>query len=89
MPAKMRDLARTRECILKAALTEFAANGLAGARCGEIAHRAGVNKRMLFRGYSTGAFRSDPVKEDKLLSKAIEKMFEKFPPKQNEEGRMN
>ena len=45
---RTRDLARTRERILKAALTEFAANGLAGARCEDIAHRARVNKRMLF-----------------------------------------
>ena len=40
-----------------------------------------MNKRMLFRAYSTGAFHSDPVKEDKLLSKTIAKMFRKFPPK--------
>jgi len=45
---KVRDLARTRERILSAALAEFAAHGLGGARCGEIARRAGVNKRMLF-----------------------------------------
>jgi TetR/AcrR family transcriptional regulator len=46
--ARTRDLARTRDRILKAALGEFAANGLAGARCEEIARRARVNKRMLF-----------------------------------------
>jgi AcrR family transcriptional regulator len=45
---RTRDLARTRERILKAALCEFAANGLAGARCEDIARRARVNKRMLF-----------------------------------------
>jgi TetR/AcrR family transcriptional regulator len=45
---KSRDLARTRERILKAALAEFAASGFAGARCENIARRAGVNKRMLF-----------------------------------------
>src|SRR5215471_19291099 len=45
---RTRDLARTRERILKAALSEFAANGLAGARCDDIARRARVNKRMLF-----------------------------------------
>lgn len=38
-------------------------------------------KHMLFRGYSSGAFHSDPVKEDKLLGKAIDKMFKNFPPK--------
>jgi AcrR family transcriptional regulator len=45
---RTRDLARTRDRILKAALAEFATNGLAGARCSEIAGRARVNKRMLF-----------------------------------------
>lgn len=45
---KTRDLGRTRERILSAALGEFAAHGLAGARCREIARRAGVNQRMLF-----------------------------------------
>ena len=45
---KTRDLARTRERLLKAAMAEFAAKGLAGARCADIARRARVNKRMLF-----------------------------------------
>ncbi|WP_376099009.1 TetR/AcrR family transcriptional regulator [Roseomonas sp. CCTCC AB2023176] len=38
----------TRQRILDAALVEFAANGLAGARVDEIAARAGANKRMLY-----------------------------------------
>ncbi|MCR0984590.1 TetR/AcrR family transcriptional regulator [Roseomonas populi] len=38
----------TRQRILDAALTEFAAHGLAGARVDEIAARAGANKRMLY-----------------------------------------
>jgi len=38
----------TRQRILDAALLEFAANGLAGARVDEIAHRSGANKRMLY-----------------------------------------
>lgn len=38
----------TRRRILDAALTEFAAHGLAGARVDEIAARAGANKRMLY-----------------------------------------
>jgi AcrR family transcriptional regulator len=45
---KNRNLARTRERILKAALAKFAAHGLAGTRCEDIARRARVNKRMLF-----------------------------------------
>jgi TetR/AcrR family transcriptional regulator len=38
----------TRRRILDAATAEFAAKGLAGARVDEIAHRAGINKRMLY-----------------------------------------
>lgn len=45
---RTRDLARTRERLLSAALTEFAAHGLAGARCDAIARRARVNQRMIF-----------------------------------------
>jgi AcrR family transcriptional regulator len=45
---RIRDLERTRDRILAAALTEFAAHGLAGARCDAIARGARVNPRMLF-----------------------------------------
>jgi AcrR family transcriptional regulator len=38
----------TRQRILDAATTEFAAHGLAGARVDEIAARANANKRMLY-----------------------------------------
>jgi AcrR family transcriptional regulator len=43
-----RHPARTQERILGAALREFAAKGLAGARVDSIARRARVNKRMLY-----------------------------------------
>ncbi|MGD0745505.1 MAG: TetR family transcriptional regulator [Verrucomicrobiota bacterium] len=43
-----RNPERTRERILSAALKEFAANGLAGARVDVIARRAAINKRMLY-----------------------------------------
>ena len=49
----VRDLNRTREKILAAALTEFSARGFAGARVDSIARRARVNKRMLY--YCFGA----------------------------------
>lgn len=49
---RSRDLERTRRRILSAALTEFAAKGLAGARTDAIARRAGINKRMLFHCFS-------------------------------------
>ncbi len=38
----------TRQRLLDAALVEFSAKGLAGARVDEIAARAGANKRMLY-----------------------------------------
>lgn len=48
-PARVtRDPEGTRRRILDAALDEFAAKGLDGARVDAIAARAGVNKRMLY-----------------------------------------
>jgi AcrR family transcriptional regulator len=49
----VRNLSRTREKILAAALAEFSARGFAGARVDAIARRARVNKRMLY--YCFGA----------------------------------
>ncbi|MPZ55846.1 MAG: TetR family transcriptional regulator [Rhizobiales bacterium] len=43
-----RDPERTRGAILAAATAEFSAKGLDGARVDEIAHRSGVNKRMIY-----------------------------------------
>lgn len=39
---------KTRAAILKAALEEFSVEGVAGARTDQIAHRAGVNKALLY-----------------------------------------
>lgn len=44
---RQRDGERTREALLDAALAEFAAKGLAGARVSEIARRAGVNGQLI------------------------------------------
>jgi TetR/AcrR family transcriptional regulator len=44
---RQRDPERTREALLDAALHEFAAKGLAGARVSAIALRAGVNKQLI------------------------------------------
>ena len=44
---RRRDADRTREALLDAALAEFGAKGLAGARVSEIAARAGVNKQLI------------------------------------------
>jgi AcrR family transcriptional regulator len=47
-PKRLRDATATRRRILKAATSEFAKKGLAGARVDEIASRADINKRMLY-----------------------------------------
>ncbi len=47
-PKRLRDATATRLRILKAAKSEFAKKGLAGARVDEIASRADINKRMLY-----------------------------------------
>ena len=43
----------TRQRLLDAALVEFSAKGLAGARVDEIAARAGANKRMLYAHFGS------------------------------------
>ena len=45
--------AATRTRILDAALEEFTAKGLAGARVDEIAERSGVNKRMIYAHFGS------------------------------------
>jgi TetR/AcrR family transcriptional regulator len=47
-PKRIRQPAVTQRNILDAALVEFAAKGLAGARVDEIAERSGANKRMIY-----------------------------------------
>ncbi|MHB8383446.1 MAG: TetR/AcrR family transcriptional regulator [Candidatus Binataceae bacterium] len=66
----VRDLARTRERILKAALAEFSARGLAGARTETIARRARVNKRMLFYCYGSKRGLYAEVLRRKIADKA-------------------
>jgi AcrR family transcriptional regulator len=44
---RQRDPERTKARILEAAMAEFAAKGLAGARVSEIAARAGVNQQLI------------------------------------------
>ena len=45
---RTRDADRTQQAILRAAMAEFADNGLGGARIDAIAERAGVNKRLIY-----------------------------------------
>src|SRR5712675_2964220 len=67
---QQRDLNRTRERIMAAALKEFAAHGFAGARTDAIAHRARVNERMIFYCFDSkeGLYRA--VFTQKLSEKA-------------------
>jgi AcrR family transcriptional regulator len=44
----MRNAEATRERILEAALAEFSAHGIAGARVDRIAHTAGCNKNLIY-----------------------------------------
>jgi AcrR family transcriptional regulator len=66
-----RDPQRTRERILAAALREFSARGLAGARVDRIARRARINKRMLYHyfGNKDGLFRE--IMRRKLAERAV------------------
>src|SRR5688572_28294956 len=50
---KQRMPERTREEILQAAMVEFAAKGLGGARVDVIARRAAANKRMIYHYFSS------------------------------------
>lgn len=51
--ARTRDLARSRERILQAALEEFAARGLHGGRTRSIARRARLSEQMLFHCFGS------------------------------------
>jgi AcrR family transcriptional regulator len=57
---RVRDAGRTKRCLLEAALDEFAAKGYAGARVGDIAERAGVNKQLItyYFGGKEGLYRA-------------------------------
>jgi TetR/AcrR family transcriptional regulator len=57
---KQRDLNRSREKLMAAALKEFATKGFTGARTGVIARRSGVNERMIFYcfGSKEGLYRA-------------------------------
>jgi TetR/AcrR family transcriptional regulator len=67
---QQRDLSRTHERIMAAALKEFAASGFAGARTDAIARRARVNERMIFYCFDSkeGLYRA--VLKQKLCARA-------------------
>ncbi|SDE32173.1 TetR/AcrR family transcriptional regulator [Glycomyces harbinensis] len=57
---RRRDAERTKRKLLEAALTEFADHGYDGARVGDIAARAGVNKQLIsyYFGGKEGLYRA-------------------------------
>lgn len=50
---RLRDSQKSKEDILKAAEEEFSDKGLHGARVDEIAHKAEINKRMIYEYYGS------------------------------------
>lgn len=67
MPPRSRDAEQTRRNILDAAIAEFAAKGLSGARVDEIAARTQTTKRMIY--YYFGS-------KEGLYAAALEEMYE-------------
>ena len=62
---EIRDAARTRAKILKAARDEFAARGFGGARVGVIAEAAGVTRQLLYHYFPS----KDVLFEEVLVQK--------------------
>jgi len=65
-PGSRGEPEKTRATILKAALEEFAQEGVAGARTDEIARRAGVNKALLYYYFKD---------KDGLYAASLERVF--------------
>jgi TetR/AcrR family transcriptional regulator len=63
---RRRDPVATKAALLKAAVAEFAAKGLAGARIDEIAQRAGVNKQLVYHYFGS---------KDELYRAALEQVY--------------
>ncbi|HZE38532.1 MAG TPA: TetR family transcriptional regulator [Stackebrandtia sp.] len=59
-PERLRDAERTKRKLMDAALEEFAAKGFSGARVGDIAAAAGVNKQLIsyYFGGKEGLYRA-------------------------------
>ncbi|UOR02382.1 TetR/AcrR family transcriptional regulator [Leucobacter allii] len=84
------DDGNSRDRILDAALEEFSAKGIAGARVEQIAKRAGVNVRMIYyffkskanlyrevnsRAARTGHFEIDDSTTDEVISRLLHALF--------------
>src|SRR6201985_2463093 len=72
---RRRDRAAPRKKLLPAARREFAESGLAGARVDEIAHRAGVNKQLVYHYFGD---------KDALYLAVLEWVYEEIRRKERE-----
>lgn len=70
-----RTAALSKEKIIKAAITEFAAKGLDGARVDEVARRSGVNKTLLYQYVGN---------KDDLFTAALEAAYQSIRERQKE-----
>lgn len=66
-----RDAERTRQKITDAALAEFAAHGVAGARVEAIARRAGVRKQLLYHYFPSKEALLDDVVQRAVRDKLV------------------
>ncbi|HXY92761.1 MAG TPA: TetR family transcriptional regulator [Acidimicrobiia bacterium] len=71
-PTRVRDPEGTRRKILAAALQEFSAKGIDGARVDAIAARAGVNKQLLYYYFESKAGLFRAVLRERLAERAPE-----------------
>ena len=63
---RTRDAAQTRRAILDAAIAEFAAHGLSGARADEIAARTSTTKRMIYYYFAS---------KERLFAAVLEELY--------------
>lgn len=63
---RTRDAAQTRRAILDAAIAEFAAHGLSGARVDEIAARTSTTKRMIYYYFAS---------KERLFAAVLEELY--------------
>ncbi len=71
-----RNAAETREKLLAAAIDEFAANGLAGARIDRIADTAGISKPMLYNYFGDKESLFDVALTQEIMSAADLERFD-------------
>lgn len=73
-PKTVKDARATRERILEAAMVEFAAYGIAGARVDRIAHASAANKNSIYR-----YFESKELLFAAVLQRHLERIYTEVP----------